>query len=103
MPDGSALLSGLTPIEEANERFGLSLSDPNYETIAGYILGRLDRIAQLGDTVEADGVDLTVAAMDGLRIDRVRLTPRPPAARNPAADPAPAPREARLDDAAPSP
>jgi len=103
MPDGSALLSGLTPIEEANERFGLSLSDPNYETIAGYILGRLDRIAQLGDTVEADGVELTVAAMDGLRIDRVRLTPRPPAARNPAADPAPAPREARLDDAAPSP
>jgi len=103
MPDGSALLSGLTPIEEVNERFGLSLSDPNYETIAGYILGRLDRIAQLGDTVEADGVDLTVAAMDGLRIDRVRLTPRPPAARNPAADPAPAPREARLDDAAPSP
>ncbi|NPV65682.1 MAG: HlyC/CorC family transporter [Anaerolineae bacterium] len=101
LPDGSALLSGLTPIEEVNERFGLNLSDPNYETIAGYILGRLDRIAQLGDTVEVDNVELAVAAMDGLRIDRVRLTRRPPAAES-ADESAPAPGEAPLDDVMPS-
>lgn len=101
LPDGSALLSGLTPIEEVNERFGLNLSDPNYETIAGYILGRLDRIAQLGDTVEVDGVELAVAAMDGLRIDRVRLTRRPPAAEA-KDESAPAPGEAPLDDVMPS-
>lgn len=97
LPDGSALLSGLTPIEEVNERFGLHLSDPNYETIAGYILGRLDRIAQLGDTVEVDGVELAVAAMDGLRIDRVRLTRRPPAAET-ADESAPAPGETPLEE-----
>ncbi len=101
MPDGSALLSGLTPIEEVNERFGLNLSDPNYETIAGYILGRLDRIAQLGDTVEVDGVELAVAAMDGLRIDRVRLTRKPPAA-DAEHSPAPASGETPLDNTAPS-
>ncbi len=75
LPDGSALLSGLMPIDEVNEHFGLNLHDPNYETIAGYVLGQLDRMAQVGDEVVSGGVRLRVEAMDGLRVDRVRLTP----------------------------
>jgi CBS domain containing-hemolysin-like protein len=74
LPDGSALINGLTLIEDVNDSFGLSLSDPNYDTIAGYVLGRLGRMAQLGDEVEAGNVRLRVDAMDGLRIARVRLT-----------------------------
>jgi CBS domain containing-hemolysin-like protein len=74
LPDGSALINGLTLIEDVNDSFGLSLSDPNYDTIAGYILGRLGRMAQLGDEVEARTVRLRVDAMDGLRIARVRLS-----------------------------
>ena len=78
LPDGSALISGLMSIDEVNERFGLSLQDPNYETIAGYILGRLDRMAEEGDEVEAGPVLLRVEKMDGLRIDRVHLIPQEP-------------------------
>ena len=37
-------------IEVVNETFGLRLQDPNYDTIAGYVLGRLNRLAQIGDT-----------------------------------------------------
>jgi len=37
------------------------------------VLGRLGRMAKVGDTVEADGVKLKVEAMDGLRIARVSL------------------------------
>ncbi len=77
-PDGSYLLSGLTAIDEVNEHFNLKLADPSYETIAGYILGRLDRMAQVGDTVEGGGVRLTVETMDHLRIERVRLEFAPP-------------------------
>jgi CBS domain containing-hemolysin-like protein len=73
LPDGSALINGLALIEDVNDAFGLGLSDSNYETIAGYILGRLNRLAQLGDEVDAGGVRLRVEAMDGLRIARVRL------------------------------
>jgi len=75
LPDGSALISGLTPIDEVNEHFGLHLSDPYYDTIAGYVLGRLGRIARVGDEVEANGVRLRVEAMDGLRIARLSLFP----------------------------
>ncbi len=73
LPDGSALIDGLTPIEDVNEHFGLALRDENYDTIAGFVLGRLDRIAKVGDAVEADGARFKVEAMDGLRIARVSL------------------------------
>lgn len=71
--DGTVIFSGLTPIDEVNEHLGLALDDPKYETIAGYILGKLDRLAQAGDQVETERVILTVEQLDGLRIDRVRV------------------------------
>jgi CBS domain containing-hemolysin-like protein len=73
LPDGSALLDGLTQIEAVNDSLGLELRDPHYDTIAGYVLGRLGRMAKVGDVVEADGVRLKVEALDGLRIARLSL------------------------------
>ncbi|HET7010033.1 MAG TPA: hemolysin family protein [Anaerolineales bacterium] len=75
LPDGTVLVDGLTPIEEINQRFQLDLQDPHYDTLAGFILGRLGRVAQVGDAVTADGASLRVEAMDGLRIARVSFTP----------------------------
>jgi CBS domain containing-hemolysin-like protein len=76
LPDGSATLDGMASIEDINEHFGLNLFDPNYDTIAGYMLGRLGRIAQVGDTVEDEtlGVRLRVENMDRLRIARIHLS-----------------------------
>ncbi len=73
LPDGSWLIDGLTPITEVNERFGLQLRDPHYDTIAGYVLGRLSRLAQVGDSVPAGDYRLRVEALDGRRIARVSL------------------------------
>jgi CBS domain containing-hemolysin-like protein len=86
LPDGSFMLDGLTSIEEVNEYFHLDLQDPNYDTIAGFILGRLGRLAQVGDTVTAGSVRLRVEALDGRRIARLSLYP----AQTPA-DPSPPP------------
>jgi CBS domain containing-hemolysin-like protein len=74
LPDGSSSIDGLTLIDEVNEHFKIRLSDPHYDTIAGYMLGRLGRIAQIGDMVQTDSVQLRVIAMDGLRIARVSLS-----------------------------
>lgn len=78
LPDGSSLVDGLTPIDEVNEHFNLMLSDPHYDTLAGFILGKLERLAQVGDKVIVDGVRFQVEAMDGLRIARISLSPWPP-------------------------
>ncbi len=75
MPDGSTLVNGLTTIADVNEHFGLKLSDPHYDTIAGFILGQLGRLAELGDNVDVDGARLRVVAMDGRRVSRVWIFP----------------------------
>jgi CBS domain containing-hemolysin-like protein len=74
MPDGTILVDGLTLIEEVNDHLGLHLEDPNYDTIAGYMLGKLGRIPRPKESIDGDGVRLQVEAMDGLRIARLRLT-----------------------------
>ncbi len=74
-PDGSSLLDGLMLIDEVNEHFGLSLENPNYDTIAGFILGRLNRIPKVGDVIEIpeQSLSLKVISMDHLRIAQVSI------------------------------
>ncbi len=76
-PDGSALVDGLTLLEDVNQFFHLDLETPYYDTIAGYVLDRLGRIPQEGDEVQVNGVLLRVERMNGLRIDRIRLVRLP--------------------------
>lgn len=71
--DGTVLIDGLTLIEDVNQHLGLNLSEPNYDTIAGFILGKLGHIPEVNETFECDGVRFRVLAMDGLRIARVAL------------------------------
>lgn len=85
LADGTALIDGLTLIDEVNEHFHLDLQDPDHDTIAGYVLGRLGRVAQKGDEVLATGARLRVLAMDGLRISTLSLTPSVRAAEQGAA------------------
>jgi CBS domain containing-hemolysin-like protein len=52
--------------------------DGPYETVAGWVMAELGRIAEVGDTVEVDAGVFRVERMDGRRIDRIRFTPTPP-------------------------
>lgn len=74
LPDGSFLIDGMTLIEDVNAHLDLQLQDPNYDTIAGYVLGKLGHIPRVKESVEGEGVRLQVEAMDGLRISRLSLT-----------------------------
>jgi putative hemolysin len=66
----------LTLIEDVNQQLNLDLKEPDYDTIAGYVMGRLGRIPHLHDIVEGDGVRIRVEEMNGLRVTRVALTRR---------------------------
>ena len=80
LPDGAYLVEGLTQIESVNERLGLKIADDYYDTIAGFMLGRLGRMAKVGDTIDLeDGLRLRVEALDGLRIARLTIQPPRPA------------------------
>lgn len=74
LTDGSALIDGLALTTDVNVQFGLPIDEDLYDTIGGYVLGRLGRRPRLGDTVEVGGRKIRVEALDGLRVARVLLS-----------------------------
>jgi CBS domain containing-hemolysin-like protein len=76
LADGSALVDGLALIGDVNDRFGLSLDETAYNTLGGFVLGRVGRRARVGDRIEVEGRTMRVEALDGLRVARVLITPR---------------------------
>jgi CBS domain containing-hemolysin-like protein len=86
-PDGAWSVSGLLRPDEVERATGVILpEDEEYETLAGLMGFELGRVPEREDWVELEsfdqerrrvGVRLTVTAMDGLRVDRVRLESRP--------------------------
>ncbi|MBL7163058.1 MAG: HlyC/CorC family transporter [Anaerolineales bacterium] len=73
--DGSVMLDGLALIEEVNDALGINLDEPNYDTIAGFVLGRLGRIPEIGDAIEVEGLRFQIKSMDGMRIEQLSLSP----------------------------
>ncbi|NUS41309.1 MAG: HlyC/CorC family transporter [Terrabacter sp.] len=74
--DPTTVDAGLT-IEEFAERTGVELEDGPYETVAGYVLHRLARMSEVGDSVVVADRQLEVVEVDGHRITRVRLHAAP--------------------------
>ena len=62
--------------DELEERTGVEVPENgHYETIAGFILESLGRMASVGDTVTIAMGEFRVERIDNRRIDRVRFTP----------------------------
>jgi CBS domain containing-hemolysin-like protein len=74
LADGSALVDGLALVTDVNEQFGLHIDESVYNTIGGYVLGRLGRRARLGDRIEVERRAMRVEALDGLRVARVFIS-----------------------------
>ena len=66
-------IPGSWRLDEIFEETGVELPDGPYETVAGLILTRLERMASVGDTVRFSGVRLRVSATQGRRITEVTL------------------------------
>jgi CBS domain containing-hemolysin-like protein len=63
--------------DELLERAGVTVpEDGPYETVAGFLMSELGRLAKVGDTIEIEAGTFRVERLDGRRIDRVRFTPR---------------------------
>jgi CBS domain containing-hemolysin-like protein len=70
---------GMLRPDELLERAGVSVpEDGPYETVGGFLMSELGRLAVVGDTVTVDAGTFRIERMDGRRIDRVRFTPTPP-------------------------
>jgi CBS domain containing-hemolysin-like protein len=79
-------LEGSVNIRDLEQQYRIVLPrDEGFETLGGFVLAQLQRIPNVGDSFEHEGRRYSVAAMDGLRVDRVRIeAPEPQAELQPA-------------------
>jgi putative hemolysin len=79
--DGSWLLDGMVPIDEFIELFQLKVPldrrEWNCQTLGGFVMTVLGRVPTAGDRFEWDHLRFEVVDMDGLRVDKVLVVPRP--------------------------
>jgi len=72
----AAVLDGSENIYELEIEQGLKLPrDEGFETLAGFVMARLQRIPKSGDSFEYQGRRFTVLQMDGHRIAEVKIEP----------------------------
>jgi CBS domain containing-hemolysin-like protein len=68
------LVQAQVPIAELNENLGIELPvGEGYQTLAGFLLYKLQQMPATGETYRYQNLEFTVAVMDGTRIDRVRI------------------------------
>lgn len=77
---GTYLADGNIRLGELSERLGVAFPRGGYETLAGFIASRLQRIPRTGDAVEHAGLTLTVVETTERRVRKVRVEPRRPPA-----------------------
>jgi putative hemolysin len=77
--DGSWLLSGSMPVDEMADKIGIDLPENrSYETVAGFVLAKLQHLPKTGEHVDIGSWRFEVIDLDGRRIDKVlasRATP----------------------------
>jgi len=74
--DKSVSFPGMFRPDEALEKLGIVVpEDGSYETVGGYLMSVLGRVAQVGDEVSIEGGKLLVERMDARRVDRIRFIP----------------------------
>lgn len=79
LSDREWLVDGRFPLDDAID-LGWPIEDnEEYETVAGFVIERADKLPRPGDVVEKDGYRFLVQSMRGRRIAMLRVTaPEPP-------------------------
>ena len=74
--EGQSLeLDGLEPIDDVAHRLGLEQlpAQGSYHTLGGFVLALLKRVPRAGDVIAFGGWRFEVLAMNGRRVERVRI------------------------------
>ncbi|HVL98173.1 MAG TPA: hemolysin family protein [Egibacteraceae bacterium] len=73
-PDGRLIVRGHVPLEDLADH-GVELRDDTVTSVGGLVFTRLGRLPRTGDSVVADGWELTVEATRGTRVVLVAIDP----------------------------
>jgi putative hemolysin len=74
MSDDEARVDGRASVDDMTEHFGVELDGADreqYDTVGGLVYHEIGGVPKVGDTVEVDGLTLTVESTDGRRVGKV--------------------------------
>ncbi len=71
MEDGSLCIHGWVDIEKLEEHYGVTFSEGSYESVGGFVVHQLGRLAEVGDVVQSNGLSLEVIEASNRRIKRL--------------------------------
>ena len=71
---GEVEVDGLLNLDDFEDETGLELPEGPYETVGGYIMAKLGRLPETGDSTEFDGHRIVVREVDGRRVSRVLVS-----------------------------
>jgi Mg2+/Co2+ transporter CorC len=74
---GAYWVDGTMRVDELNEALELSLEEGEYDTLAGLVLDRLERVPKAGERLRENGVWLEVLAAEPHRIHALRVVVDP--------------------------
>ncbi len=67
------LVEGQATLDELGKKIGVPLKSEEYDTVAGYIIGAMDRVPKPKDYIVVSNVKFAVEKMDGPKIEWVRV------------------------------
>ena len=68
------IVEGSTNLDDLNDRLELDLNSEEYDSLGGFIIERLDRLPETGDSIHTeDGIHMVVEKLDKNRIELVHL------------------------------
>src|SRR6266853_2033878 len=76
--DGTWLVDGMVGLDELKRVLGVTQlpgEDPEFHTLGGYLMARLNRVPMVADRIIADDWRFEIVEMDGRRVDRVLFVP----------------------------
>ena len=73
LPDGYVLADSRIEIERVEERFGVTLPEGKYETLAGFILHLVRKIPLTGDVICHDALEMVIVSADERSIRKVKI------------------------------
>ncbi len=70
------IIDGITPLEELEERFGISFHEEEFETLNGFLISKMDKIPEENEdfTIDVDGYCFQILSVENRMIKSVFVT-----------------------------
>ena len=67
------VVNGNVKLEDINEFIGTHIESEDFDTIAGFVIGIVDKIPEVGEVIEYENMKFIIEALDRNRVEKIRI------------------------------